>query len=157
MGLGGSVCARVVKRYPTVKLIRGVPYRYENIVTADGRRTSRCLGRLEELQPQIDTVTSEGGVTGFLEPVRGQGRPRGRSSPLSGQGSPNAQQEDRSETQLQMGDVVRHRLNSELVGRIVWLDASKAKVELLSWPTEWWRQWGQQPVPVRLENLELIE
>jgi len=52
---------------------------------------------------------------------------------------------------------VRHRLNSDLVGRIVSLDTTSARIELLTWPTDWWKQWGSRPVPVLVENLELAE
>jgi len=43
---------KVIKRYETVKCIRGVAYRYENLVIPEGRRTSCCLDRLEELRQE---------------------------------------------------------------------------------------------------------
>ena len=59
---------------------------------------------------------------------------------------------------LSVGDVVRHRQNWELLGRIVEIDTTSARIELLTWPTDWWRQqWGKRPVPVLTENLELVE
>ena len=56
-----------------------------------------------------------------------------------------------------MGAVVRHRLNPELMGQVVSMDTTAAKIELLTWPTDWWKQWSSRPVPVLVENLELAE
>lgn len=53
--------------------------------------------------------------------------------------------------------VVSHRQNPELVGRIVSLDSTSARIELLTWPTAWWRRWGNRPVPVLVEYLERVE
>lgn len=72
----------------------------------------------------------------------------GVTTPLGDSGGSNG---------LSVGDVVRHCQNSELVGRIVSLNTTSARIELLTWPTDWWRRWGNRPVPVLTEYLELVE
>jgi hypothetical protein len=57
---------------------------------------------------------------------------------------------------LSVGDVVRSRINPELKGRIVWRGPSRARVELMTHPTTWWEKWGKRPVPMLVENLELV-
>ena len=73
-----------MKIYETTKTIRGVTYRYQIVITDDGRRTTRCLGRVEQetnpadlgplfvhgLQEQGDTniaVTPETALSEALE------------------------------------------------------------------------------------------
>jgi len=57
---------------------------------------------------------------------------------------------------LSVGDVVRSTINPELEGRIVWRGPSRARIELLTHPTAWWEKWGKRPVPMLVENLELV-
>lgn len=68
-----------------------------------------------------------------------------RQSPSAGSGT------------LSVGDIVRSTINPELKGRIVSCDVSKAKIELLTYPTPWWQKWGKRPVPVLVKNLKLVE
>lgn len=58
---------------------------------------------------------------------------------------------------LSIGDVVRSTINPELKGRIVWRGPSRARIELLTHPTPWWQKWGKRPVPMLVENLELVK
>lgn len=56
------------------------------------------------------------------------------------------------------GDLVRHRLNNALVGVIVRLDTDRAKIELKTWPDQFYRDWFQdKPMPVLICNLVLAE
>jgi hypothetical protein len=57
---------------------------------------------------------------------------------------------------LSVGDIVKSKINPELKGRIVWRGPARARVELLTHPTEWWKNWGERPVPMLVKNLELI-
>jgi hypothetical protein len=57
---------------------------------------------------------------------------------------------------LSVGDVVRSTINPELRGRIVWRGPARARIELLTHPTAWWEKWGKRPVPMLVENLELV-
>ena len=59
---------------------------------------------------------------------------------------------------IQMGALVRHRLATELIGVIVWLDTDRAKLELKTWPDQFYRDWFKtRPMPVRIVNLEFAE
>lgn len=59
---------------------------------------------------------------------------------------------------IQMGALVRHRLNNELIGVIVWLDTDRAKVQLKTWPDAFYRAWFEtRPMPVLVDNLILAE
>jgi hypothetical protein len=59
---------------------------------------------------------------------------------------------------LSVGDLVCHKANSELVGRIVEINGQQARLELLTWPTAWYRVWfAKRPMPARVENLILAE
>ena len=56
------------------------------------------------------------------------------------------------------GDLVRHRLNGELIGVVVWLAADRAKIELKTWPEAFYRHWFEtRPMPVLISNLILAE
>lgn len=58
---------------------------------------------------------------------------------------------------LSVGDVVRSTITPELKGKIVWRGPVQARVELLTFPTDWWETWGKRPVPVLIENLKLVK
>ena len=146
--------SEIVKSYKSTKCIRGVVYKYEDVILADGTRTSRCLGR----------VTKDVGGSRMPQPVVTDLRDdlRGSNALLESDcaDSPGDREESPpggTTEALCVGAVVHHRLNRELVGRIVWLDTDHAQIELLSWPTDWWRRWGARPVPVLVGNLELVE
>ena len=144
----------IVKSYKSTKCIRGVVYEYEDMILADGTRTSRCLGRVtKDVEgsriPQPVVTDLRGDLRGSNAPLESDGA----DSPGDCEESPPGGTTEA----LRVGRVVHHRLNRELMGRIVWLDTDHAQIELLSWPTDWWRQWGTRPVPVLVGNLELLE
>ena len=59
---------------------------------------------------------------------------------------------------IQVGALVRHQLTTELVGVIVWLDADRAKIELKTWPDQFYRDWFEtRPLPALICNLVLAE
>ena len=59
---------------------------------------------------------------------------------------------------LQAGDVVAHRLEPELRGRIVAIEGERARLRLLTWPTTWLRRWyREKPMPALVINLVLAE
>lgn len=59
---------------------------------------------------------------------------------------------------LSVGAVVRHLLNPDLVGRIVCMDTTRAKIELLAWPSPWFQRWySNRLMPALLDNLELVK
>ena len=157
----------IVKAYePRPVQVNGVTYLVQELITLeDGqeKRTTKCLGRESDfVKPgghiipasfyESSWATTEASLC-HLEDDSG-------SDPTDRNESP---QENVSEglslarPGLAVGAVVHHKLNRELVGRIVSLDTDHAQIELLSWPTDWWRQWGTRPVPVLVENLELAE
>jgi hypothetical protein len=55
-----------------------------------------------------------------------------------------------------VGDIVRSTINPQLRGKIVWRGPSRARVELITYPSAWWENWRERPVPMLLENLELV-
>jgi len=148
----------ILNRYRTQKHIAGHTYDYEIIVYLDvnGRRrkTTRSLGRagVKASQGIIRPANFNPKLPGEM---RGQFGPS--ETPFSDHpgNCEDFPQESLSEA-LSVGAVVRHRLNPELIGRITSLDTTKATIELLTWPTPWWRRWGKRPVPVLVENLELV-
>lgn len=59
---------------------------------------------------------------------------------------------------IQMDALVRHRLATELVGVIVWLDTDRAKIQLKTWPDQFYRDWfATRPMPALVGNLILVE
>jgi len=153
---------KVLKRWETAKVIRGVEYRYENLIVQEpsGQRryTSRCLGRRDEELQQDEGIRIPASQSYEL-----LGLYRGQFVPSEGELSADLRNCDGSPPEansesLSVGAVVHHRLNRELVGRIISLDTTSARIELLTWPDTWWRDmWGTRPVPVLTENLELAE
>jgi len=143
----------IVKSYKSTKCIRGVVYEYEDMILADGTRTSRCLGRVtKDVEgsriPQPVVTDLRGDLRGSNAPLESDGA----DSPGDCEESPPGGTTEA----LRVGAVVRHRLNRELLGRIITLDTTSARIELLTWPDTWWRDmWGTRPVPVLTENLEL--
>jgi hypothetical protein len=150
----------IVKAYdPRPVQVNGVAYLVQELlVLEDGqeKRTTRSLGRAG------DSVKSGGHIIPSSPPgtlrghLGGQFVPSGDGFPDS-PGDPDESPSEASSGGLSVGAVVHHRLNPELLGRIVELDTTSARIELLTWPTDWWRSWGQRPVPVLVENLELEE
>ena len=152
----------IIKTYePRSVQVNGITYLVQEllVVLENGqeKRTTKSLGR------GADFVKDGGHIipTSFYE--SSWATTEASLCPLEGDSGLDlddhheSPQENVSE-RLSVGAVVRHRLNRELVGRIVWLDTTSARIELLSWPTDWWREaWGQRPVPVLVENLELAE
>ena len=60
---------------------------------------------------------------------------------------------------LQVGDVVTHRLEPGLVGRIEVIEDGRAALRLITWPTEFLRRWYSdgRTCPVLAVNLLLSE
>jgi hypothetical protein len=97
---------------------------------------------------EVSGVTYEIRVLFNLEELRE--KPPAKHKPVSGSGACIRQET----ATLRPGDVVRHRLTPELLGRIVEVDRRRAKIELLARPPDdWWGRWGDGPVPVVLANL----
>ena len=155
----------IVKAYePRPVQVNGVSYLVQELITLeDGqeKRTTKCLGRESDfvkpgghIMPtsfyESSWATTEASLC-HLEDDSGLDLDDHHELPRENVSGPLSL----ARPGLAVGAVVRHRLNRELVGRIVWLDTDHAQIELLSWPTDWWRRWGTRPVPVLTENLEL--
>ena len=58
---------------------------------------------------------------------------------------------------LSIGDIVRSTISPAVTGKIVWRGPSRVRIELLTHPTRWWQKWGKRPVPMLVENLDLVK
>ena len=59
---------------------------------------------------------------------------------------------------LREGDVVAHLLVPGLVGRIEAIEDGRARLKLITWPTEHLRRWHRdRPMPAAVINLILAE
>ena len=101
---------------------------------------------------EVSGVTYEIRALFTLEEIREKRRAAGKFASTRGSRS------ERDTGALRPGDIVRHRLTPELLGRIVEIDRRRAKIELLVRPPDdWWGRWGKVPVPVVPANLERAE
>jgi len=152
---------QIIKAYePRRVQVKGVNYVIEELFTLEddeekciSRNPGRAAGDFTKTEATNTPSPSQKTLHGNLGALE-------RSLESNCVNSPGNCDESRQKANseaLSVGAVVRHRLNSDLVGRIVSLDTTSARIELLTWPTDWWKQWGSRPVPVLVENLELAE
>ena len=151
----------IVKSYRSTKQIRGVLYEYEDLILADGTRTSRCLGRVTK--GRGDTGIPQSFVTSLVGPLEGSEGLLEGDSGLDLDDHHESPQESVSEapTGLSVGDRVTHHLVPGLVAEITSVDTTKVKAHLLQVPPEreWLSQaqgWGWE-LSFAVKYLELVE
>jgi len=151
---------QIIKAYePRQVQVKGVSCVIEELFTLEDGQEKRISRNLEQAAGDF-TKTEATNPLPSQKTLHGDLGALERSPESNCVNSPGNCDESRQKANseaLSVGAVVRHRLNSDLVGRIVSLDTTSARIELLTWPTDWWKQWGSRPVPVLVENLELAE
>ena len=152
---------QIIKAYePCQVQVKGVSYVIEELfILEDGqeKRISRNPGRAAGDFTKTEATNTPSPSQKTLHGDLGALERSPASNCVNSPGDCDESWQKANSEALLVGAVVRHRLNPDLVGRIVSLDTTSARIELLTWPTDWWKQWGSRPVPVLVENLELAE